>query len=73
MGHSEFLAGPNVDPKRLLVEHLVRDIPDNACVLAYNASFEKMVLPALVPGMGYEGLEIRDGGMAMEGYFRKTY
>ncbi len=90
----------------------------NACVLAYNASFEKtvlgqladqfpehrakletimnnlrdlatpfrardcyhwemkgsysqkVVLPALVPGMGYEGLEIRDGGMAMEGYFR---
>jgi hypothetical protein len=116
--HAEFLAEPNVDPRRPLVEQLVRDISDNACVLAYNASFEKtvlsqladwfpehrdkletiianlrdlavpfrnrdcyhwqmkgsysqkMVLPALVPGMGYEGLGIQDGGMAMEGYFR---
>jgi hypothetical protein len=101
-----------------LVEKLVGDIPDNACVLAYNAGFEKMiirqladwfpehrgkleiiidnlrdlaapfrardvyrwkmkgsysqkmVLPALIPGMGYQGMEISDGGMAMEGYFQ---
>ena len=118
LGHSEFLAPPNIDPRRPLVEKLVGDIPDNACVLAYNASFEKtilnqladwfpehrqalegiidhlrdlaapfrvrdvyrwemkgsysqkMVLPALIPGMTYQGLEIGDGGMAMEGYFR---
>lgn len=118
LGHTEFLGQPNTDPRRPLVEKLVRDIPDNACVLAYNASFEKtvlsqladwfpehrpkletiianlrdlavpfrnrdwyhwrmkgsysqkMVLPALIPDMGYDGLEIRDGGMAMEGYFR---
>ncbi len=118
LGHSEFLALPKTDPRRPLVEKLVGDIPDNACVLAYNASFEKtilnqladwfpehrqalekiidnlrdlavpfrtrdiyrwemkgsysqkMVLPALIPGMGYQGMEIIDGGMAMEGYFR---
>ncbi len=118
LGHSEFLAPPNIDPRRPLVEKLVGDIPDNACVLAYNASFEKtilsqladwfpehrqalegiidnlrdlavpfrsrdiyrwemkgsysqkMVLPALIPGMTYQGMEISDGGMAMEGYFR---
>jgi hypothetical protein len=29
-----------------------------------------MVLPALIPGMTYQGMEICDGGMAMEGYFR---
>ncbi len=29
-----------------------------------------MVLPALIPGMTYQGMEISDGGMAMEGYFR---
>jgi hypothetical protein len=28
-----------------------------------------MVLPALVPGMTYQGMEISDGGMAMEEYF----
>ena len=118
LGHSEFLAPPKTDPRRPLVEKLVGDIPDNACVLAYNASFEKtilnqladwfpehrqaleeiidnlrdlavpfrsrdiyrwemkgsysqkMVLPALIPGMTYQGMEISDGGMAMEGYFR---
>ncbi len=118
LGHAEFLTPPNIDPRRPLVEKLVQDIPDNACVLAYNASFEKtilgqladwfpehrgklegiidhlrdlavpfrnrdiyrwemkgsysqkMVLPALIPGMTYQGMEICDGGMAMEGYFR---
>jgi len=118
LGHSEFLAPPNTDPRRPLVEKLVGDIPDKACVLAYNASFEKtilnqladwfpehrqslegiidnlrdlavpfrsrdiyrwemkgsysqkMVLPALIPEMMYQGMEISDGGMAMEGYFR---
>jgi hypothetical protein len=118
LGHTEFLAPPNTDPRGPLVEKLVRDIPDKACVLAYNASFEKtilnqladwfpehrhslegiidhlrdlavpfrnrdiyrwemkgsysqkMVLPALIPGMTYQGMEISDGGMAMEGYFR---
>lgn len=29
----------------------------------------KAVLPALVPGLGYEGLEISDGGSAMEAYY----
>jgi hypothetical protein len=118
LGHSEFLSPPKTDPRLPLVEKLVGDIPDKACVLAYNASFEKtilsqladwfpehcqalegiidnlrdlaapfrsrdiyrwemkgsysqkMVLPALVPGMTYQGMEICDGGMAMEGYFR---
>lgn len=27
-------------------------------------------LPALIPEMSYAGMEISDGGMAMEGYFR---
>ncbi len=47
LGHSEFLAPPNTDPRRPLVEKLVGDIPDNACVLAYNASFEKTILNQL--------------------------
>jgi hypothetical protein len=118
LGHTEFLAPPKTDPRRPLIENLVGDMPDNACVLTYNASFEKtvlnqladwfpehrqalegiidnlrdlatpfrdreiyrremkgsysqkMVLPALIPGMTYQGMEISDGGMAMEGYFR---
>lgn len=45
--HKEFLAKPNIDPRRELAEALVRDIPSNSCVLAYNMKFEKMVIKDL--------------------------
>jgi hypothetical protein len=115
--HREFLAEPRVDPREELTERLVAEIPDDACVVAYNASFEarilkelaewlpqyagkierilpnmrdlmapfrrrdvyhwqmkgshsqKAVLPALVPDLSYEGMEVADGGMAMQAYF----
>ena len=38
--HDEFLAQPRTDPRKELIEKLVNEIPDNACVLAYNKSFE---------------------------------
>jgi hypothetical protein len=115
--HREFLAEPNVDPRKELTEKLVAEIPGDACVVAYNASFEasilkglaewlpqrgsrierivsnmrdlmapfkrrdvygwqmhgsysqKVVLPILVPHLSYEGMEVADGGMAMEAYW----
>jgi hypothetical protein len=115
--HHEFIAEPNVDPREELAERLVAVIPDDACVIAYNSSFEarvlnelaewlprhgnriervvpnmrdlmapfrrrdvyhwqmkgshsqKAVLPALVPDLTYDGLEVMDGGMAMQAYF----
>lgn len=114
--HREFLAAPNCDPRKELTEKLIREIPDNACILAYNMPFErrileelgswlpeyrnridtitdnmrdlmipfrnkdcylwqmngtysiKAVLPALVSELSYEGMEISDGGMAMNAY-----
>lgn len=45
--HKEFLALPDIDPRRDLAEGLVRDIPKNVCVLAYNMSFEKRVIKNL--------------------------
>ena len=114
--HAEFLARQGSDPRESLVKRLVADIPHDACVLAYNMTFEKMiirnlagqfpayanrlmnihdnmldlmapfrskyfytkemqgsysikhVLPALVPGMGYDGLTISNGGEAMNAY-----
>lgn len=114
--HHEFLASPNFDPRKELTEKLINEIPDNACVLAYNMSFEKriledlgswfpehsdkieniignmkdlmapfrskacylwqmngsysikFVLPALVPGLSYDEMEISNGGMAMDAY-----
>ena len=38
--HKEFLAQSGTDPRRALAEQLCLDIPENACVLAYNQSFE---------------------------------
>lgn len=45
--HKEFLAKTGIDPRRSLAERLVTDIPSNACVLAYNMKFEKMVIKQL--------------------------
>jgi len=42
--HTDFLAEPNIDPRRLLAERLVEDIPKDSCILAYNMKFEKMVI-----------------------------
>jgi hypothetical protein len=38
--HWEFLAAPNTDPRKELLEKLISEILDNACVLAYHKSFE---------------------------------
>lgn len=45
--HKEFLAVPGVDPRRELAQNLVKDIPMDTCVLAYNMSFEKTVIKNL--------------------------
>lgn len=45
--HYEFLAEPNVDPRRQLIERLLDLIPEDGCVLTYNQTFEKGVLRAL--------------------------
>lgn len=114
--HHEFLAEPNADPRRNLIEKLIAEIPEQACILAYNKGFEitrlkdlaawfpeytekiermienirdlaapfrqysiysfkqqgsyslKYVLPAMVPDIGYDHLDIQNGGMAMDSY-----
>lgn len=45
--HKEFLAEAGIDPRRTLAERLVNDIPEDACILAYNMMFEKMVIKNL--------------------------
>ena len=45
--HKEFLGEASSDPRRLLAQSLVNDIPKNVCVLAYNMMFEKMVIKKL--------------------------
>lgn len=38
--HTEYLAKPGIDPRKEIVERLLEDIPEGACVLAYYKSFE---------------------------------
>ena len=45
--HKEFLADAGMDPRRELALRLIKDIPLNVCVLAYNMSFEKNVIKRL--------------------------
>lgn len=114
--HSAFLGKPNSDPRKPLLDQLLDEIPEDACILAYHKSFEvgvldalaetfprkgkriqklignmhdlivpfrsraayhwqmqgsasiKKVLPAFVPDLSYDDLEISDGGMAMEAW-----
>ena len=47
LNHLEFLSEPGIDPRRPLAERLVKDIPSNACILAYNMSFEKTIIKKL--------------------------
>jgi hypothetical protein len=114
--HHEYLAPPGVDPRKELAVKLLSEIPDDACVIAYVAGFEKgilknlaeyfpefktkinritenmadlalpfrernlyhwqfngsyslkAVLPALIPDLTYDNMEIHNGGMAMQAY-----
>ena len=47
LAHKEFLAEADIDPRRSLAESLVRDIPRDVCVVAYNMSFERTVIKNL--------------------------
>jgi hypothetical protein len=118
--HYEFLADPSEDYREKLLQYLLSLIPEDACILAYNMSFEimclnalaswfpqyqarietiigqfrdlmapfknkdlylhqmsgsyslKTVLPALIPEMSYENLEIQEGGMASTYFLKLT-
>ena len=39
--HHEYLAEPNVDPRKEFVDQLLDTIPEDGCILVYNISFEK--------------------------------
>jgi len=45
--HKEFLAPVGVDPRRLLAEQLIQDLPAEGTILAYNRSFETGVIKRL--------------------------
>ena len=63
LNHKEFLAEEDGDPRRILAERLVNDIPIDSCILAYNMMFEKMVirmLASLYPDLSMHLMNIHD-------------
>ena len=74
--HKEFLAEANEDPRRKLAEQLVKDIPKNVCVTAYNMSFEKSVIKKLAetyPDLSEHLLNIRENIKDLIIPFKKRY
>lgn len=61
--HFEFLAEVGADPRYELALNLIKFIPQDACVLAYNMSFEKRVIRRLAeiyPQISNELIAIHD-------------
>ncbi len=74
--HTEFLAYPGTDPRRALAEQLCRDIPKDACVTAYNMSFERTRIKELAeiyPDLAEHLLNIRDHIEDLMVPFQKGY
>ena len=76
LGHKEFLADENSDPRRALAERIAADIPADACVLAYNMSFECTRLKELAeifPDLSEKLLAIRANVRDLLDVFRHGY
>ena len=61
--HREYLAEAGSDPRRGVAEAIVRDIPRDVCVVAYNRGFERAVLKGLAdtfPDLAGHLLAVRD-------------
>lgn len=74
--HKEFLAKEGEDPRRPLAERLVADIPTGVTSVAYNMSFEKMVLrqlATLFPDLAEHLLDIHDHMVDLMVPFQKKW
>ena len=76
MSHLEYLVDENEDPRRPLALSLIDAIPNDACVLAYNMQFEKMIirqLADLLPDLKDELLSIHGRILDLMEPFQKKY
>ena len=74
--HREFLGNGVDDPRRALAEHLCSDIPSDACVTAYNKSFECSRIKELAeafPDLSAHLSSIRDHIIDLLTPFQKGY
>ena len=71
--HTEFLGNSIDDPRRALAEQLCRDIPQDACVTAYNKEFECKRLEELAktfPDLGDHLIAIKENVIDLIDPFR---
>ncbi len=74
--HFEFLAKEGQDPREDLIQHMIRYIPGNGCVLAYNMAFEKSVIRNLAsdfPAYEESLMTIHDNILDLMSPFQKRY
>jgi hypothetical protein len=74
--HFEYLAESGIDPREELARKLTELIPENSCIITYNASFEKRVLKQLAdqfPGLSEKLLTIHDNIIDLMVPFRKRH
>lgn len=74
--HREFLADEDADPRRALAERLAAEIPSEACVLAYNMTFERTRLKELAeafPDLAEKLLAVRENVRDLLDVFRHGY
>lgn len=75
--HRDFLAKEGVDPRYRLATKLVDDIPGEACIVAYNMSFERGVIANLArqfPALEQDLMRIHGSFVdLMEPFKRKDY
>lgn len=76
LSHKEFLGKEGIDPRRSLAESLINDIPKGSCSVAYNMSFEKMVLrdlSELYPDLSHHLMDIHDNMIDLMIPFQKKW
>lgn len=74
--HKEFLGKEGADPRRELAERLCTDIPQHACVMAYNKSFEQTCMKALAqlyPDLAEHLIDIGDNMIDLMEPFQRGY
>lgn len=74
--HKEFLSPQGIDPRRNLAEQLVKDIPQNCQIIAYNMAFEKSVikkLAQLYPDLSNHLLNLYDNFTDLMIPFKERY
>ncbi|MCP4051188.1 MAG: DUF2779 domain-containing protein [bacterium] len=76
LNHTEFLAKEGKDPRNKIALSLIKNIPENCCILAYNAGVEKNIILNLAnyfPRLNKKLMKIYDNIYDLMIPFQKNY